>query len=179
MILRHDKRTVPQLNTTSTADISFILLVFFLIMTSMDVDKGLTRMLPPISDESRQETTDIEKHNVLSIIIMPDGRISVDGRLLGIDQLRQKTATFVANSKGNPGRVIMIEIDRKAPYNTYFNVQNEIAAAYKAVRNRHATKTYGRPYELCTREQRESIRELYPQRITETTTDTTEKGGER
>ncbi len=179
MILRHDKRTVPQLNTTSTADISFILLVFFLIMTSMDVDKGLTRMLPPISDESRQETTDIEKSNVLSIKITPDGKITVDGRPLGIDKLRQKTEAFVANSKGNHSRVIMLETDRKAPYNSYFNVQNEIAAAYKAVRNRYAAKTYGRPYELCTREQRESIRALYQQRITEVTTDAAEKGGER
>ena len=68
MILRREKRSVPQLNTTSTADISFILLVFFLIMTSMDTDKGLSRMLPAMTDKERQEeTTDIERSNVLSI----------------------------------------------------------------------------------------------------------------
>lgn len=67
MILRHTKRSVPQINTTSTADISFILLVFFLVMTSMDVDKGLMRTLPPVDADDRQEAVDVAKSNVLSI----------------------------------------------------------------------------------------------------------------
>ena len=75
MILRHTKRTVPQLNTTSTADISFILLVFFLVMTSMDVDKGLSRTLPPIQDDSSTEVTEISRDNVLSITLTPSGSL--------------------------------------------------------------------------------------------------------
>lgn len=178
MILRHDRRTVPQLNTTSTADISFILLVFFLIMTSMDVDKGLTRMLPPMNDENRQEMSDIEKRNVLSIRIMPEGNITVNGKQISIDKLRLETTVFITQSKGNPNRTIMLEFDRHAPYESYFNVQNEIAAAYNTVRNNHAIKKHGRAYNLCTPEEREVIRALYPQRITETTIDsTTGKGG--
>ena len=80
MILQHNRRTVPQLNTTSTADISFILLVFFLIMTSMDTDKGLTRMLPPINDENRQEATDIEKRNVMSLQLTAADGLTINGK---------------------------------------------------------------------------------------------------
>lgn len=168
MILHHVKRTVPQLNTTSTADISFILLVFFLIMTSMDVDKGLVRTLPPMQDDNRQETVDVEKGNVLELRITPAGNLIVNGKTADTGKLRRRVATFVEHSADRSGHVITLDVDRKAPYNAYFNVQNEIAAAYKQLRNAYATKTYGHAYALCTPEQREAVRRVYPQRIVET-----------
>ena len=104
MILRRNKRTVPQLNTTSTADISFILLVFFLIMTSMDTDKGLARMLPPANKEDRQETTtDIERSNVLSIRLTAANRLTVDGKACDIGRLREKVTAFVENAADRQG----------------------------------------------------------------------------
>lgn len=89
---------MPQLNTTSTADISFILLVFFLIMTSMDADKGLQRMLPPLADETQQVAADVERSNVLSLAITADNRLRADGKAIGVGDVRSRVMAFVGRS---------------------------------------------------------------------------------
>ena len=71
----------------------------------------------------------------------------------------------------------MLDVARTASYDTYFNVQNEIVAAYRILRDRYARKAYGKAYALCTPEQREAVRSVYPQRVTETTTAGQEGGG--
>ena len=177
MILQHNRRTVPQLNTTSTADISFILLVFFLIMTSMDTDKGLTRMLPPINDENRQEATDIENRNVMSLQLTAADGLTINGKQEDISRLRQKVMTFVGTTADRQQHIITLEIDRRASYEAYFNIQNEIMAAYHALRDSYAIKTYGHSYDTCSPEQRDAVRSYYPQRITETTIGSEEEGG--
>ena len=90
MILRHNKREVPLLNTTSTADISFILLVFFLIMTSMDVDKGLQRQLPPPDRDKTEEVADISKGNMLDLQLTSSNKLIADGKPLDVAQLRSR-----------------------------------------------------------------------------------------
>lgn len=177
MILHRDRRTVPQLNTTSTADISFILLVFFLIMTSMDADKGLQRMLPPLADETRQEAVDVERGNVLSFAITADNRLLADGKAISIGDVRSRVMSFVGQSADRGRHVIVLDIDRRASYDVYFNLQNEIVAAYNGLRNGYAVKKYGRPYAQCTPGQRAEVRAYYPQRITETTAGAEEGGG--
>ena len=177
MILHRDRRTVPQLNTTSTADISFILLVFFLIMTSMDADKGLQRMLPPMADETQQEAADVERGNVLSLTITEDNRLTADGKPIDKDEVRRRVMSFVSQATDRRNHVIALDIDRKASYEVYFNVQNEIVAAYNELRNGYAIKRYGRAYAVCTPEQRAAVRAYYPQRITETPAATEEGGG--
>lgn len=64
MIKRNKRRLVPSLNTTSTADISFMLLIFFLVTTSMDLDKGLRRVLPPVDNQQQQQETNIDKDSL-------------------------------------------------------------------------------------------------------------------
>lgn len=177
MILRREKRSVPQLNTTSTADISFILLVFFLIMTSMDNDKGLARMLPAMTDKERQEEPmDIERGNVLSIRLTEASQLVVDDKACGIGQLRQKVMSFVNGASDARQLIISLDIDRNASYDAYFNIQNEIVAAYNTIRNNYAMKKYGHAYERCTPEERETVRTHYPQRILENTIGNTEGG---
>ena len=145
---------MPQLNTTSTADISFILLVFFLIMTSMDADKGL-----------------------LSLAITADNRLMADGKPLGLGDARRRVMSFVAHSADRSNHIIALEVDRQASYDVYFSLQNEIVAAYNELRNGYAVRKYGRPYAQCTPEQRAEVRDYYPQRITETSAGAGEGGG--
>ena len=176
MILRHNKREVPQLNTTSTADISFILLVFFLIMTSMDVDKGLQRQLPPADRDKIEEVADISRGNMLDLQLTSTNMLIVDGKPFDVSRLRSRVMSFVGKTADRQRHIISVTVDRKTSYNLYFNVQNEIMAAYNTLRNRYALKTYGREYERCTPEQREKIRAYYPQRIAETTVAEAEGG---
>ena len=77
MIFRRKRREVPGLNTTSTADISFMLLVFFLVTTSMDADKGMNRQLPPKRDE-KQEMMDVDRSKVMSLVLSEEGLLTID-----------------------------------------------------------------------------------------------------
>lgn len=169
---------MPQLNTTSTADISFILLVFFLVMTSMDVDKGLQRMLPPVDNDAMEEVTDVPESNVLQLEITQSNKLLADGKPLDVSRLRSRVLAFVGRGSAGNDRMIMLNVSREASYDLYFNVQNEIVAAYSILRNRHARKTYGCAYALCTPEQREAVRAVYPQRLTEVVA-TGQEGGAR
>ncbi|MDO4160969.1 MAG: biopolymer transporter ExbD [Prevotellaceae bacterium] len=178
MIFRHNKRSVPELNTTSTADISFILLVFFLVITSMDVDKGLSRQLPPIDNTDKQEQHDISKSNVMDLKITSSNVILKDGKPANINSLRNDVMLFVSKTADRQHHVITLDIDRNATYDTYFNVQNEIVAAYNTLRNQYAIKTFGHNYESCTPDQRKKVRAYYPQRITEVYSDNTEGGAQ-
>lgn len=169
---------MPQLNTTSTADISFILLVFFLVMTSMDVDKGLPRTLPPLADTSATAAVDVARDNVLQLEITAAGTLLADGQPAGVDALRGRVTSFVEASADKSSLIITLDVDRSAPYASYFSVHNEIAAAYNAMRDRYAKKIYRCSYISCTPEQRENVRRIYPQRIVETTSGE-RKGGDR
>lgn len=177
MFQRYNKRTITPINTTSTADISFILLVFFLVMTSMDIDKGLSRQLPPIDNSNTQDVADIQKDNLLELKIMPTGQLLADDKPLDKDKLRAHVMKFITNAPDRSRHVIALDVDRDAPYESYFKVQNEIAAAYNTLRDRYALRTYGQAYAQCTAKQREAVRKYYPQRIAETSSDAEEGGG--
>ena len=127
MLIRRNRNETPGLNTTSTADISFMLLIFFLVTTSMDVDKGLLRQLPSPEPQKKelQESVLGKKH------------------------------------------LISIESDRDANYNLYFQMQNELMEAYAQLRNEAAQKKYHRDFALLNNDQKEQVRKICPQRITE------------
>lgn len=166
MHLFRSKREVPSLNTTATADISFMLLILFLVTTSMDADKGLQRQLPPM-DNREEATVDVSKGNILQLELTADNQLIIDEKTSSTKQLRQKVIDFVENSRDREHHIISLKANRDATYEAYFNIQNEIVSAYRAMRNRAAKQYYHRSYDECTKEQREKLRQLYPQRIAE------------
>lgn len=176
MIFKHSRRTVPELNTTSTADISFILLVFFLVISSMDVDKGLSRRLPPVDSRQQTEAADVSKSNVLELKLTAGSVLEADGKPLSIDLLRRRVERFVSAAQTPAQRIITLEVDRSAGYDAYFNIQNEITAAYRELRDRYARRKYSRPYEACTPDERDAVRDFYPQHLTESMVGNTEGG---
>ena len=92
------KRKVPDINSSSTADIAFLLLIFFLITTSMDTDRGLARLLPPPPEEQNDDTTDkIKERNILQVYLNKDDALMCGNDYIGVDQLRQKAKEFIAN----------------------------------------------------------------------------------
>ena len=92
------KRKVPDINSSSTADIAFLLLIFFLITTSMDTDRGLARLLPPPPEDEKNENTDkIKERNILQVYLNKDDALMCGNDYIGVDQLRQKAKEFIAN----------------------------------------------------------------------------------
>ena len=178
---------MPGLNTTSTADISFMLLVFFLLTSSMDADKGLPRQLPPLPDESPVEEVVMKERNVLRLRLDESDRLSVNGEPTPVDSLRRRVAEFVENAGNRPDlpeksrrelhligpqmvsdrHVIAVSADRHTSYRAYFQMQNAIARAYIDVRNRQAMRSFGHPYSRCTQDERDVLALFYPQRISE------------
>ena len=129
MLFRKRNREVPELNTTSTADISFMLLVFFLVTSSMDTDKGLERRLSPV-DEQQPEQRDIQRSNVLQIRLDDSDALFCDDQPVTLGQLQQQVESFLA-SRMSKQYVIAVETSRKTSYNAYFEMQNAIVAAHK------------------------------------------------
>lgn len=180
-------RKVPGLNTTSTADISFMLLIFFLVTSSMDTDKGLPRQLPPPQDEQKEQELMVRERNVLELRLDADDRLTIGGEQASLSQLEQRVVEFVANTKNDPslpekstrdvnlfGRtqvsdrhIISIQVDRHTSYDAYFQMQNAIVAAYNNLRNQLAQSRFGHSYAQCSAEERDAVNMVYPQRISE------------
>ncbi len=158
------RHQVPGLNTTSTADISFMLLIFFLVTTNMDVDKGLGRQLPP-SDKQEQQVTQVVPGTVMNVAITADNVLLVDGKPTPYGKVCGLTEAFVR--RVGKQHLVRIEADPEASYDSYFQLQNELVKAYRHLRNEVALKTYGTGYERLSAEQRDHVRALCPQRIAE------------
>jgi biopolymer transport protein ExbD len=183
------KRKVPGINASSTADISFMLLIFFLITTSMDTDRGLARRLPP-PPESEEQKDDIiiKERNVLQVKLNKDDNLMVNGEIgFDIRQLKDKAKEFIANPNDDPNmpekhrknlpffgdvmitekHVISVQNDVGTSYDVYIQVQNELVAAYNELRNELAMSQFGKSFADCSEEQKEAIIDYYPQKISE------------
>lgn len=180
------KRKVPQMNATSSADIAFMLLIFFLITTSMDTDRGLARRLPqPASKE--QEKVDINERNLLNIMINSQGQVLCNGQQIDIRQLKDKAKEFIENAYDdvkmpekteedvpffgkymihNKG-VLSLQNDRTTNYQSYIDVQNELARAYNELRDEISRKKFGKPFVELEEEKQDAVIKIYPQKISE------------
>ena len=127
MRFQRRQREIPELNTTSTADISFMLLVFFLVTSSMDTDHGLGRQLAPM-DKERQEQHDVNRSNVLQISIDDNDQLTCDGQPVTLEQLSEQVESFLA-SRQTENYTIAVETGRHTSYNAYFEMQNSIVGA--------------------------------------------------
>lgn len=127
---KRNKRRVPQLNTTATADISFMLLIFFLVTTSMDSDKGLLRKMPPRDVQQEVKAVDVDRQNVLTIDILADNTIAINDSVVNDKQLDKQVTDFII-ARGDK-HILELRASRSASYDTYFHLQNLLAHIYKS-----------------------------------------------
>ena len=178
------KRALPEINAGSMADIAFLLLIFFLVTTTMDVDSGINRKLPPWNDE-QIDPPPIKKKNIFTVLVNSNDQLLVEDEYMDIKDLREATKRFLNNngsgkcdycrgalqsptSSDSPDKAIVsLQNDRGTSYNMYIAVQNELAAAYNELRNELAQRRYGKDYEELTGEAQEEIQDAYPQKISE------------
>ncbi len=167
------KRSTPEINAGSMADIAFLLLIFFLVTTTMDTDTGLRALLPPMP-EIDNPPPPFNKRNVFEIRINSGNQLLVEGELRDISQLEDLTVKFITNNgkdetlSDNPQKAIVsLQNDRGTDYNIYVQVQDRLRLAYNKVRDRAAQAKYGRDYKSLTDSEQKIIREEYPQKISE------------
>ncbi len=181
------KRSVPGINSSSTADIAFILLIFFLVTTSMDTDRGLARQLPPPPQEQDPEDIIVKERNVLAVRLNANNQLMCGSDYIDVNELRARAKEFITNPTDDPNlpekhakqiaffgnvmvtdkHVISVQNDRGTSYKAYFNVQNELIAAYNELRNELALSQFNKKYNECSEEEQDAIREYYPQKISE------------
>lgn len=176
-----------------------MLLIFFLVTSSMDTDKGLLRQLPPPEDDTEQQEVEVKERNVLQLELDANDRLTCNGETISTEELTQRVADFVANRNDEltlpekserevhlMGRcrvsdrhIITIKADRLTSYNAYFEMQNAIVRGYANLRNELARSRFGHNYAHCSQEERDAIALVYPQRISETMPTAKEEGGEQ
>ena len=180
------KRKVPGLNASSTADISFILLIFFLVTTSMDTDRGLAVRLPNPPEDNQQDPPKIRERNSMIVNVNMNNQIMVsvakNSKEILISELRELAKEFISNPENDPdlpelipvelpapfgvqpitkNHVISLQTDRATSYDTYFQVENELYGAYNDLRDELARKSFGHPYRACTEDEQLACRQYY------------------
>jgi biopolymer transport protein ExbD len=159
------KRAAPEVNAGSMADIAFLLLIFFLVTTTIEVDSGITSKLPPEQPEEIQP--EVRKKNVFQVIVNSDNQLLVQDDVVEVKDLSEMAQKFLDNggstepgkicnycqgdrdpeSSENPQKaVISLFNDRLATYNMYATVLNELVKAYNVLRDREAMSRYGEAY---------------------------------
>lgn len=160
-----------QINAGSMADIAFLLLIFFLVATTIVEDKGILVKLPPM--ENFPDKIPPNK-NVLSVKINAQNQLMVEGFPESIENLRKRTKHFILNPGGsknlplNPKRaIISLQNDRNTSYKTYLNIYNELKIAYNEIWEDKSQERYGKGYDELTKAQQKMIRREIPLLISE------------
>lgn len=155
------KRSAPEVNAGSMADIAFLLLIFFLVTTTIETDSGLNRKLPPIEDAP--EDIPVKEKNIFLVMVNRNNQLLVNNELMELRDLKQAAVDFIDNNgdgtctvcKGlkdpnksdNPDKAIVsLMNDAETNYKTYISVQNEILAAYYELRDRYAMENYKKTF---------------------------------
>ncbi len=191
------RREAPEINSGAMADIAFMLLIFFLVATTMDVDSGLARMLPPKVDENEPKDNNIVKdRNIFVVQINSQDRIAIKGEPIDISQLKDKAKEFIENPtraenlpefkpkdivvKNKDGVVLLdlgtmevtkgiisLQNDNGTSYEAYIAVQDALVRAYNELRDDMAKRKFHKPFDELDENQAKAIKKIIPQKISE------------
>ena len=166
-------RSAPEVNAGSMADIAFLLLIFFLVTTTIDVDKGVLVKLPPWSDEP-PENLKMNTRNVYSVLVNANNQLLVRGEPQEVGTCKENAKEFIINpsrrddmAEDPTKAIISLKNDRGTSYKTYLEVYNELKAAYNELREEEAQRKHGKSFEYLTKDDQRAIRAKIPLVISE------------
>ena len=180
-------KKTPELNTSSTADMAFLLLCFFLMTTTMDQDLGLQRRLPPMPDKNQKaQDQKVNRRNIIIVKINSADRLLAGTEPMHVSQLKDKMKEFLDNPTNNPNLpekeeieiegfgkamvskgVISLQNDRGTSYEAYIAVQNELVKAVNELRDAWSMANFGKPYASLDEDRQAIVRKAGPQNISE------------
>lgn len=181
------KGKTPGLNTGSMSDISFLLLTFFLLVSSINTDQGIQRKLPP-PPQKNQEDVKVNKRNVLVVLVNMNDQLMVNGEFMpDVNMLKEKTKNFISNPANEPDKsdkktvmvdelgteeivskgVISLQNDRGTSYEMYIAVQNQLTLAFNELRDEFSRARFGKDFNDLPETQRKGVQKVIPVNISE------------
>lgn len=167
-------RAIPEINAGSMADIAFLLLIFFIVATTMDVDSGIITKLPPMPDKEQKDDSQIKRRNVFTVLVNAKDQILIQDEWADVSKLRESAKKFIINNGVDPNlsenpdkAVVSLQNDRGTSYNMYIQVQNELKAAYNELRDDASSNKFGKKFKDLNNEQQKEIQKMYPMKISE------------
>jgi biopolymer transport protein ExbD len=184
-------KKAPEINASSQADIAFTVLIFFLVVSTMDIDTGIVRMLPPMADPNvKQEDIKVKERNLLLVFVSGSGNIMAGGKVISLDALKDKAKEFILNpldDKDLPEKkptdiempdgskwtypvsegVISLQNTRDTSYERYIQVQNELTRAFNEVRDEVSMSKFGKKFADLEEAERKVITKAIPMKISE------------
>lgn len=132
-------RNTPSINSSSMADIAFLLLIFFLVTTTIASDKGIPMVLPPKSDQ--QQDIKLQERNIFKVLINSKDQLLVEGEPMEVEDIKVNCMKFLSNKGKDPSSsespqkaVVSIKADRGTTYEKYLEVLDEVTSAYNQLR---------------------------------------------
>ena len=184
-------KKAPEINASSQADIAFTVLIFFLVVSTMDIDTGIVRVLPPMADPNvKQEDIKVKERNLLLVFVSGSGNIMAGGKVISLNALKDKAKEFILNpldDKDLPEKkateiempdgskwsypvsegVISLQNTRDTSYQVYIQVQNELTRAFNEVRDEVAMAKFGKKFADLDEAERKVITKAIPMKISE------------
>jgi len=181
------KKKTPEINASSTADIAFLLLCYFLMTTTMGSQNGLLRRLPPMPDEKQQaENQKINRRNIIQVKINSADKVLAGSEPIEVNQLKDRIKEFLTNPTNDPNLperenvqiegygvypvskgVISLQNDRGTSYEAYIAVQNELVRAVNELRDAFCSRSYGKNFNQCNEDEQAVAKKAIPQQISE------------
>ena len=180
-------KKTPEINGGSMADISFLMLIFFLMVTTMDKEEGLSRRLPPMpAEDQKAEDVKVNRRNIIQVKINSSDKVFAGSQPMDVSQLKDKIKEFLTNPYDDPNLpekemtevaglgqvpvskgVISLQNDRGTTYSKYIAVQNELMKAVNELRDEFSMKTFGKKYAQLDEDKQEAVRAAIPSKISE------------
>jgi biopolymer transport protein ExbD len=178
-------RPLPEINQSSLADIAFMLLIFFLVTTTMDVDSGIYRKLPQWIDQD-QEPPKINRRNTFIVLINKNNDLAINGEFAQVSDLKERVKEFILNPRNDINLseredkfveglgdvkkskgVVSLQNDRGTDYGAYIQIQNELVAAFNEMRDEFSMAQYGSKFITLSIGEQENVRKAIPTSISE------------
>jgi len=178
-------KKTPEINSSSTADIAFLLLCYFLMTTTMGDQSGLQRRLPPIPDKEQAQDQKVNRRNIVIVRINSADKLFAGNEAMDIAYLKDKMKEFLANPNNDPNLpekeekeiegktyqvskgVISLQNDRGTSYQAYLAVQNELVKAVNELRDEFSMREFGMKFNRLSEDQQEIVKKAVPQNISE------------
>lgn len=163
--LKKRQKDEPEINSGSMADISFLLLLFFLVSTNIDVDTGIGLTLPEFQPPEEQVFAKISKDRMAALLVNENGDVLLDDNVIAIPQIKDNLKERIASKISLPSNkklIVSVKTDRKTVYNLYIQTLDQVKGAYFEVRDEYSRQTYGKSMDELTPEEKEDVQEKIP-----------------